>query len=96
MKATTLKSKLEKNNKFQLIDIRESYEFEDGHICKKNIPLAEVMEKIHQFDLDQEIVFYCNSGKRSKALVYMLRKKFDFKKIDHLDGGYQNWLDQNF
>ena len=54
------------------------------------------MENIHQFDQDQEIVFYCNSGKRSKALVYMLRKKFDFKNIDHLDGGYQNWLDQNF
>jgi rhodanese-related sulfurtransferase len=96
MNVNTLKEKLKQNDQLQLIDIREPYEYEDGHISNINIPLCQVMEKIDQFDTSKEIILYCNSGKRSKALKYILCKKFDLKKIDHLEGGYQKWLDQNF
>ena len=30
----------------KIIDIRESYEYENGSICKLNIPLAQFMSRI--------------------------------------------------
>jgi rhodanese-related sulfurtransferase len=95
MDCNTLKQKLKENANLQLIDIREPFEHEDGYISKVNIPLAEVMNRINEFDTNQEIIIYCNSGKRSKALKYMIAKTYSVEKIDHLEGGYQAWTESN-
>ena len=73
MNVNTLKEKLKQNDQLQLIDIREPYEYEDGHISNINIPLCQVMEKIDQFDTSKEIILYCNSG---RWLSKMARPKF--------------------
>ena len=95
MDCNTLKQKLKENANLQLIDIREPFEHEDGYISKVNIPLSEMMSRINEFDTNQEIILYCNSGRRSKALKYMIAKTYSFEKIDHLEGGYQAWTESN-
>ena len=37
---------------------------------------------------------YCKSGKRSKSMIFMLKKKFGIQNITHLEGGYEAWLEQ--
>lgn len=95
MDKETLKKKLEENPNLQLIDIREPFEHEDGYISEINIPLADLMSRIKEFDTNQEIILYCNSGKRSKALKYMISKTHSINTIDHLEGGYQAWIESN-
>ena len=95
MDVKTLKKKLNENSNLQLIDIREPFEHEDGYISEVNIPLAEMMSRLKDLNSNQEIILYCNSGKRSKALKYMLSKTYTINTIDHLEGGYQAWLESN-
>lgn len=96
MKAKELKEKLSKQDPLQVVDLREPYEHEDGFISQLNIPLAQLMSRVKELDKDKEIVLYCNSGKRSLSMVFMLQKQHQLKNIDHLEGGYQAWLEETF
>jgi rhodanese-related sulfurtransferase len=89
----TLKKKLEENSELQIVDIREPFEHEEGFISELNIPLAQMMERIKELDLKQEIIIYCNSGKKSEALKFMISKTYSINTIDHLEGGYQSWIE---
>ena len=89
----TLKKKLEENSELQIVDIREPFEHEEGYISEVNIPLAQMMERIKEFDLKQEIIIYCNSGKKSEALKFMISKTYSINTIDHLEDGYQSWIE---
>lgn len=85
-----------KRNEIQIIDIRESYEYEDGHLnpCK-HIPMEYVMEAISELDKDKPIVVYCQSGKRSTPMVYMLQRECGIEDVYSLKGGfeaYQSYL----
>jgi rhodanese-related sulfurtransferase len=89
----TLKKKLEENSELQIVDIREPFEHEEGFISDLNIPIAQMMERIKELDLKQEIIIYCNSGKKSEALKFMISKTYSINTIDHLEGGYQSWIE---
>lgn len=51
-----------------LVDVREPIEFEaDGYLNGINIPLSEIPDEIEKLVASgKKIIFYCNSGKRSK------------------------------
>lgn len=60
-----------------IIDVREEYEYSEGHIKNAyNVPLAKLNE-INEMDisLDSKIIVYCQSGNRSgmaaKQLIEM-------------------------
>jgi len=55
-----------------LVDVREDYEFEEDFIGGINIPLPELPEKLHTMPPDKTVVFYCQSGKRSKLATQLL------------------------
>ena len=76
----------------QLIDIREKYEYEDGHIKPSiNIPMGEFLEKLDQLDKSKQTVIYCNTARRSKPVVYMAYKLHGIT-LYNLEGGYKNFL----
>lgn len=58
----------------QLIDVREEYEFEEDFIGGINIPLPDLPENLNQISPDKTVVFYCQSGKRSKLAADLLAK----------------------
>ena len=63
--------------KIQLIDIREPYELVDGYILgNTNIPMGDVLDKKDQLSKSKDIIIYCNTGRRSKPVVYMLKKLY--------------------
>ena len=74
MSPEELKDKIASKSNIQIIDLREEYEFEDGSICNTNIPMGEVMTRLHEINNEGEVVMFCKSGKRSKSMVFMLQK----------------------
>jgi rhodanese-related sulfurtransferase len=83
---------INKLSEVQLIDIREPYEVEDGHIKGSiNIPMGDFLEKLDQLDQTKQIVIYCNTGRRSKPVVYMTHKLHNIV-LYNLRGGYKDFL----
>ena len=70
------------NNKAEevyLVDVRENYEFEDHNIGGVNIPLYELQDRINELPADKTIVFYCQTGQRSKMAVQIVNNIFKGK-----------------
>lgn len=89
MSVAELKQKLNKKEAIQLIDVREPYEYEDGAICNLNIPLDNMMTSVDQIAKDCPVIIYCQSGRRSSSIIYMLEKAYQLKNLYSLDGGYK-------
>ena len=88
----TSKELINELSKIQLIDIREPYEYKDGHIEGSiNIPMGDFLEKLDELSRTKQIVIYCNTGRRSKPVVYMTHKLHGYHLYD-LKGGYKNFL----
>ena len=78
---------LMKNKEF-LLDVREDYEYQDGHIKGAvNLPLREILEKKDILPKDKDIYVYCRSGHRSADAVNFL-KSLGFEKVHNIEGGF--------
>ena len=78
---------LVKNKEF-LLDVREDYEYQDGHIKGAvNLPLREILEKKDILPKDKDIYVYCRSGHRSADAVNFL-KSLGFEKVHNIEGGF--------
>ena len=76
-----------KNKEF-LLDVREEYEYQDGHIKGAiNLPLREILEKKDTLPKDKDIYVYCRSGHRSADAVNFL-KSLGFEKVHNIEGGF--------
>ena len=83
-----------KTKTIQIIDIREQYEFEEGHISKLNIPMDQILDSIDKIEKKIPVIIYCNSGRRGASVVHVLRKKYSMKNVSNLLGGYQAYLEK--
>jgi rhodanese-related sulfurtransferase len=74
----------------QLVDTREAYEAEAGHIPgSRQLELNEVAGAAESFDREQPLVFYCRSGERSAMPAEAFREAgFD---AYNLGGGILAW-----
>lgn len=80
------------NNKdFQLVDVRELAEYEQGHIPGITlIPLSEFDSRIDEIDPNKEVVFVCRSGNRSGKVCEYL-STLGYKKLNNMVGGMIEW-----
>jgi rhodanese-related sulfurtransferase len=86
----------ERRDEFQIVDVREPYEWEAGHIDGSiHIPLAEVMAGGEQGRLstDRPVVIVCRSGNRSELATLMLQAR-GFE-AHNLEGGVEKWAAAN-
>ena len=61
-----LKEWINQKKDIQLIDVRESYEFNSGHIeGAKLIPLGTLSGRLKEINKKKPVVFICRSGARS-------------------------------
>ncbi len=61
---------------YLLIDVRETYEFEEHNIGGINIPLYELNNRLTELQDHQRIVFCCTMGKRSKMAMQLAKPTF--------------------
>ncbi len=75
-----------------LIDVRESWEFEEGSITPRNISLYELpgrMEELSAMEA-KRIVFCCNTGQNSE-MALNLALESGLENVAHLEGGINAW-----
>lgn len=83
-----LKSRLDNNEKFVFLDVREEWEYEDDNLGAMNIPLADLPTRLDELEgyKDSEIVVHCRSGARSMNAKKFLESK-GFSKVRNTTGG---------
>ncbi|MBI2269571.1 MAG: molybdopterin-synthase adenylyltransferase MoeB [Bacteroidetes bacterium] len=70
-----LKRKIKLKEEFQLIDVRESAEYNLKNIGGELIPLNELMNYIDKIKKNIPVIIHCQSGTRSRKAVELLNSK---------------------
>ncbi|MFA6086437.1 rhodanese-like domain-containing protein [Mucilaginibacter sp.] len=85
-----LKEKIDKGEDFQLIDVREDFEYETSNIGGVLIPLGGIMIEADKIDKNKPVVVMCRSGKRSSAAIMQLEQQ-GYTNLSNLKGGILAW-----
>ena len=93
-----VKSKLDRGEKFQLIDVREESEFAKDHLPNaihlgKGIIERDIEERVP--DTAAPLVLYCGGGFRS-ALAADNLQKMGYTNVISMDGGIRVWREKGF
>ena len=75
---------------FQLIDVREPFEYEAANIGGVLIPLQTVPQHMDKISKDKPVVIMCRSGKRSANAIAFLEEQ-GFNNLSNLEGGILDW-----
>jgi adenylyltransferase/sulfurtransferase len=79
---------------FQLIDVREPYEYEIVNLGAELIPLAQIEESANRIDRTRQVIVHCKSGSRSAKAIKLLQEKFGFTNLYNLDGGIIQYVEE--
>ncbi|MEO1435691.1 MAG: molybdopterin-synthase adenylyltransferase MoeB [Bacteroidota bacterium] len=82
-----LKNLQEQSADFQLIDVREAYEYEIVNLNGELIPLGTVLDNAERIATDKQVIVHCRSGKRSADAIKALQEKYGFDNLYNLKGG---------
>lgn len=85
-----LKQKIENKEDFQLIDVREPFEYEMSNLNGENIPLAGVVIEASKISKDKPVIMQCRSGARSAAAAMQL-EQLGYSNVYNLKGGILAW-----
>jgi rhodanese-related sulfurtransferase len=85
-----LKQKLDSGEDFQLIDVREDFEYETSNLGGKHIPLGGILIEADQVAKDKPVVIMCRSGKRSSVALHQLEAQ-GYTNLYNLQGGILAW-----
>lgn len=78
---------LVENNAY-IIDVREKYEYEKGHIKGAyNIPLSELRQRTNEIPKDLPVYLLCRTGQRSYNAVLSLQN-LGFKNVINITGSF--------
>jgi adenylyltransferase/sulfurtransferase len=89
-----LKKLMDEKADFELIDVREEYEFEEANINGKLIPMGEVLERATEIPKDKKVVVHCRSGKRSATVINALEQQLGYTNLYNLKGGILAYIDE--
>lgn len=88
-----LKRKIDNGEDFQLIDVRETFEYEVSNLGGVNIPLSGIMIESDKIASDKPVIVHCRSGKRSAAAIMQLQT-LGFDNLYNLEGGILAWKEK--
>jgi thioredoxin 1 len=81
----------------QIIDVRTSEEFEEGHLknaLSLDILSDDLKNRSKYLDKEKPLFVYCYTGGRSARACDIFRKE-GFKIVYDMQGGYSKWSDAN-
>jgi rhodanese-related sulfurtransferase len=90
-----VKRRLDRGERFNLIDVREESEWANGHLpgathVGKGIIERDVETRFP--DTNAELVLYCGGGFRS-ALAADNLQKMGYTNVKSMDGGWRGWTE---
>lgn len=93
-----VKARMDRGDKFLLVDVREESEFAKDHLpgaihLGKGIIERDIEARVP--DLTTEMVLYCGGGFRS-ALAADNLQKMGYKNVISMDGGIREWREKGY
>ena len=93
-----VKTKLDRGEKFILVDVREESEFAKDHLpgaihLGKGVIERDIEERVP--DLNAALILYCGGGYRS-ALAADNLQRMGYKNVLSMDGGIRGWREKGF
>ena len=93
-----VKKRMDKGDKFVLVDVREDREYDADHIpgavhMGKGVIERDIEAKYP--DLNTELVLYCGGGFRS-ALAADNLQKMGYANVISMDGGIRGWREKSY
>ena len=85
-----LKEMMDKGEDFQLIDVREEFEYEMSNLGGVLIPLAGILIERDKIAKDKPVIMQCRSGKRSAVAISQL-EPHGYTNLYNLTGGILAW-----
>ena len=93
--AVELKKKLDDEEDFQLIDVRQPDEYAFAKIeGAKLIPLGEILGRMGELNPEKEVVIHCKMGGRSARAIEALRAAGYSGPLKNLRGGITAWSNE--
>lgn len=89
-----LKSLIDNDENFQLIDVREPHEVDIATIGGELIPLNNVPHNLLKIEKNKKVVVYCRSGKRSANAIQFIQQQTGQQNLFNLKGGILAWSDE--
>lgn len=82
-----------KNKEALLVDVRETEEWDEGHIDgAQHVALSSLIQgNKPELPTDCEIILYCQKGKRGEQAAQILKSQ-GYLNINNMAGGYEAWL----
>ncbi|PYX34330.1 MAG: sulfurtransferase [Acidobacteria bacterium] len=101
VKETTVdetKARMDRGDKFVLVDVREESEFQKDHLpgaihLGKGVIERDIESKVP--DLNTPLVLYCGGGFRS-ALAADNLQKMGYTDVISMDGGVRGWREKGY
>lgn len=88
---TELKAMIDKEEDFQLIDVREQNEYDFANLNGELIPLASIMDHADKISREKKVIIHCRSGARSGNAVQLLEMHKQYENLYNLKGGILAW-----
>jgi rhodanese-related sulfurtransferase len=92
------KARMDRTDKFVLVDVREESEFQKDHLpgaihLGKGVIERDIEQKVP--DLNTPLVLYCGGGFRS-ALAADNLQKMGYSNVISMDGGVRGWREKGY
>jgi rhodanese-related sulfurtransferase len=82
---------MDRDGQLQVIDVREPYERDAGHIAgTAHIPMVELTARAGEIDRERPVVFYCRVGARSDMAAQAFRAS-GYRALS-MTGGLVRWV----
>jgi rhodanese-related sulfurtransferase len=93
-----VKARMDRGEKFMLVDVREESEFDKDHLpgaihLGKGIIERDIEARVPE--LNTEMILYCGGGFRS-ALAADNLQKMGYTNVISMDGGIRDWREKGY
>ncbi|HZD59396.1 MAG TPA: rhodanese-like domain-containing protein [Anaerolineae bacterium] len=89
--AAQAKKLIDSDKTVQIIDVREDYEYAEGHIPgAKLIPVNQLISRIGEIDKTKPVLVYCATSSRSPVAAQVLAES-GYTKVYNLSSGIAQW-----
>jgi rhodanese-related sulfurtransferase len=93
-----VKKRMDRGDKFLLVDVREESEFAKDHLpgaihMGKGVIERDIEARVPE--LNSEMILYCGGGYRS-ALAADNLQKMGYTNVISMDGGIRGWREKSF
>lgn len=92
--ATELATWRERGEDFQLIDVREKYEYDIVNLGGELLPLGEIESLASRIDRHRKVVIHCKTGGRSAEAIRRLEERFGYTNLYNLRAGIMGYIQE--